>query len=280
MKHKTVLYLFFFVATVIIISSCQNRPKEVLNRKAMERLMYDVYIAEAIMENDYQNFDTPEKKEAYIREVFKKHRITQAEWDTSLSWYSDRIDTYLKMNDSVKARLQRTQREIDAQIGAQYAQNQQYNQQIFSISYIPTMFSFADDSRSGFRFRLDSAEISSRVPEADFNFSLNVVGVNQAQKPNLQSVLMLEYEDTTIYRFSQITENREYKIPVSKYILNDTLKSIDGFVKLQDPYRANREIQLFNIFLGNKKDTTQQDIAPAVRPDREQLLRADTITSQ
>lgn len=44
---------------VVSISSCQNRPKEVLNRKNMERLLYDVYVAEATMENDYQHFNTP-----------------------------------------------------------------------------------------------------------------------------------------------------------------------------------------------------------------------------
>ena len=38
------------------------------------------------METDYQNFDSPEKKEAYIHEVFKAHNVTQARWDTSL-WY-------------------------------------------------------------------------------------------------------------------------------------------------------------------------------------------------
>lgn len=245
--------------------------------------MYDVYIAEAIMENDYQNFDSPEKKEAYIREVFKKHRITQAEWDTSLSWYSDRIDTYLKMNDSVKARLQRTQREIDVRVGAQYAQDQQYNQRIYSLSYIPATFSFANETRSGFRFRLDSAEISSRIPESDFNFSFGVIGIGSSEMPNLKSLLALEYEDTTIYRYSQITENREYSFPASKYILNDTLQSVGGFVQLQDSLRVNRNIQLYTILLGNKKqipaDTARSEEAPEVRPGR-RVVMPDTITPQ
>ena len=100
MKFKLASYFFFFIVMGVLISSCQNRPKEVLNRKQMERVLYDVYVAEATIENDYQHFNTPEKKEAYINEVFKEHRITQAQWDTSLSWYSDRIDLYLKMNDS------------------------------------------------------------------------------------------------------------------------------------------------------------------------------------
>ncbi len=93
MNRKVVAYLLTSVLLGILFSFC-NRPKEVLNRKDMEKLMYDVYIAEAMIENDYQNFDTPEKKEALISEVFRKHKTTQAQWDTSLSWYSDKIEIY------------------------------------------------------------------------------------------------------------------------------------------------------------------------------------------
>ena len=67
MRDKTVSYLFFFLLLLLIVSSCQNRPKEVLKRKNMEQLMYDIYIAEATLENDYGNFNTPEKKEALIQ---------------------------------------------------------------------------------------------------------------------------------------------------------------------------------------------------------------------
>lgn len=235
----------------------------------MERLMYDVYVAEATIENDYHTFDTPEKKEAYIREVFKKHRITQAEWDTSLSWYSDRIEIYLKMNDSVKARLQRAQREIDALVAVQHSQSQ-YDPRIFSISYIPTLFSFANQStQSGFRFRLDSTEISTRLPEDNFEFNFSVIGLKQNQQSSLKSLLELEYKDTTIYRYSLITENRTYSLHASKYILDDTLKSVGGFVYLQDSLRNNRNIQLYNILLGNKKPPAVEEEQPEITHEME-----------
>ena len=82
----------------------------------MEQVMYEVYVAEATMENDYRNFDTSEKKEAYIDQVFKMNGVTQTQWDTSLSWYSDRIDLYLRMNDSVKSRLKLAQSTLDTEI--------------------------------------------------------------------------------------------------------------------------------------------------------------------
>ena len=87
-----------------------SKPNEVHSKKEMERIMYDIYIAEALIEDDYSSFNTPEKKEAIINEVFKRNKTNQARWDTSLSWYSDRVEIYLKMNDSVKARLQRQQK--------------------------------------------------------------------------------------------------------------------------------------------------------------------------
>ena len=80
--------------------------------------MFDVYVAEATMDADYQSFNTPEKKEAYINKIFAKHNTTQAVWDTSLSWYSDRIDLYLQINDSVKSRLKRKHASLDAEQSA------------------------------------------------------------------------------------------------------------------------------------------------------------------
>ena len=100
MKHKVFAYVFFITASAMLISFC-SRPKEVLSKKEMEKLLYDIYIAEALIENDYATFDTPEKKEAFIQQVFRKYGVTEAQWDTSLSWYADHIDIYLKINDSV-----------------------------------------------------------------------------------------------------------------------------------------------------------------------------------
>ena len=55
------VYPLLLLAASLLITSC-FRPKEVLSRKKMERLMYDVYIAEATIENDYQGLTRPRKK--------------------------------------------------------------------------------------------------------------------------------------------------------------------------------------------------------------------------
>ena len=246
--------MFLFVLLGGLAFSCQIRPKEVLNRKQMERLMYDVYIAEATIENDYQNFNTPEQKEAYINKVFKAHKTTQAQWDSSLSWYSDRIDIYLKMNDSVKARLQRTRQEIDAMVAQQ--NQRQIDPTLLPLSYLPPFYGFSmPDTKRGFRFRLDSIEISSKVTGDDFVFSFSAIGIPPQFSSSFTSLLTLVYSDTTIYRFQRITENKTYELSGSKYITGDTITQINGFVHLQDSSGVIPSIQLYNIFFRDKQST-------------------------
>ena len=55
-----------------MVFSCKNRPNEVMPRKKMENVMYDMYIAESIIDHNYQSFNNPEKKEALINKVFQK----------------------------------------------------------------------------------------------------------------------------------------------------------------------------------------------------------------
>jgi hypothetical protein len=254
------VYPLLLVAASLLITSC-NRPKEVLSRKKMERLMYDIYIAEATMEYDYPMFDTPEKKEAYIHQVFEQHNVTQARWDTSLSWYADRIDLYLRMNDSVKARLKRAQEGVDALITLESQQPTFHDPSLTSNSYIPPRYSFTSYGiRNGFRFRLDSAKIASTIPEDTFLFTFQVIGVPPAYPEPPKATLGLTYGDTTLYHSLRLTENRRYRIDASKQFDNDTIKEISGFVHLQNPTGTVPSILLHDIYLGNLRHGL--DLAP------------------
>ena len=277
-SRKSVAYLLLFILVGGLAHSCQNRPKEVLNRKQMERLMYDVYVAEATIESDYQNFNTPEQKEAYVNKIFQAHKTTQAQWDTSLSWYSDRIDLYLKMNDSVKARLQRSRQEITAMMEEQ---NQiEVDPTLLPPSYLPPFYRFSmPDTKRGFQFRLDFTETSSKVTGDDFVFSFSAIGIPPRFSPSLTSLLTLVYSDTTIYRFQRIIENKTYEFFGSKYIPGDTITQISGFVHLQDSSGVIPPIQLYNIFFGDKQSTLLEtdSLKAGVETSVEESLNVDSV---
>ncbi len=247
-------YLLLLLLSTILFS-CQNRPSEVLSRKKMENVMYDMYIAEAIIENDYHDYIEPEKKEALIDEVLKKHKISEARWDTSLSWYSDKIDVYLQINDSVKSRLQRKQKEIDREEMLLASQNEDF--EIKRPDYIPLYFRIASlGCERGFKFKLDSLQITERFADNDtLFFQFKLLGVHPTDTYSLQAMTIADYKDTTVYQSSRLFDNRLYTFPIVRYIDQDTISTVEGFVNLSGKL-PQVPIQLYQISLkGNDSNS-------------------------
>lgn len=284
MKRKHLSYFILFFSIVLLAESCQNRSDYVLKRKDMERLMYDVYIAEALIDQDYQTFDTPAKKEAFMNDVFAKHKVNSAIWDSSLVWYSDRIDIYLKMNDSVKARLQRELNVVNDEITTIYSKQKELDRRNSSPSYIPEIFTFDQfASSNGFSFRLDTNDIKNTIKEDNFDFSFQVIGLPLINKPDIKTVLILEYNDTTLYKSNIITENDKYSLSGSKYIPDDTLTVITGFIHYinKDSLYEKPNVILYNISLGNSKleiePTKNTEITDDKILRKQDLLMIDSI---
>ena len=146
---KLFKYLFLLMLAMMVLS-CHNRPSEVLPRKKID--------------HDYQNFTLPEKKEALINHVLEKHKISEARWDTSLSWYSDNIDQYLQINDSVKSRLQREQNVVQKLSMQNAAMLEEFN--IKPRDYIPRNYHIAGlGCDRGFKFMLDSTQLAERFED-------------------------------------------------------------------------------------------------------------------
>lgn len=240
--------LFLILATMVF--SCQNRPSEVLPRKKMERVMYDMYIAEAIIDNDYQLFNLPEEKEALIDQVLEKHKISEARWDTSLSWYSDNIDLYLQLNDSVKSRLQRDQIIAEQLNLQQIAQNKEY--EVKPPDYIPSSFYIASlGCDRGFKFKLDSTQLTEKFADNDtIYFRFTTLGVYPMDIYSLKAMLRIEYSDTIIYEGSKLEENKSYSFNVLKHIKKDSIVALDGFINLSGKFPPI-PIQLYKISLSN-----------------------------
>mgnify|MGYP007112284960 FL=1 len=76
-------------------------------------------------------------------------------------------------------------------------------------------------------------------------------------------MLILEYKDTTLYIPQQITQNKSYSTPVSRYIDGDTLTRISSFIHLKNTWRRLRYIQLYNIGLGKNDIPGPEPMPPA-----------------
>lgn len=269
-------YLILLILATIIVS-CQNRPSEVMPRKKMESVMYDMYIAESIIDHDYQKFNRPERKEALIKQVLKKHNISEARWDTSLSWYSDNIDQYLQINDSVKARLQREQK-----VAQQLSLRESSLRNEFKIkdpNYIPRNVHIAGiGCERGFKFMLDSTQLADKFAEKDtLFFSFKVIGVSPQKSYSLKSMLTIEYADTTIYQTSVIDENKPYSFHFTRHIEQDTIISLNGFVNLSGNL-PDIPLQIYQISLGDKNNTDSTSLIKEATSINEEMFDKPMMT--
>jgi len=127
------------------------------------------------------------------------------------------------------------------------------DESLYSDSYIPKYFfySMPGIQRTGFRFSMDSTKISEIITDDYSSMDFSVMGVRPSYVYKLSSLLSLVYDDTTIYLSERVTENKTYSFPIAKYVTEDTLKHIYGFINLENPTGINPNILLYNISLGD-----------------------------
>ena len=95
-----ILFLMF------LFFACSTRPSYILSERKMEKVLYDVYLAEAEINNNYYVFNSDStRKQELLNSVLKKHKITEAVLDTSLVWYSGHLDKYFRINENVRKRF-------------------------------------------------------------------------------------------------------------------------------------------------------------------------------
>lgn len=108
---------FIFIC-VLLVSACSNRPKEVLSMKEMANVLVELHTLDGVFATgEYRSLDTNEKNK-YYEAVLEKHRIDQAQFDSSLVWYSRDPKKFEKIYVRVVDRL--TAEENDVKTGKYY----------------------------------------------------------------------------------------------------------------------------------------------------------------
>ena len=100
--HRIQWFSIFLLASCL--TACQvKRPKVVISDAKMENVLYDYHIAKAMGEE--VPYTDSYKRVLYIESVFKKHGITQAEFDSSMVWFTRNPEVLTKIYEKVNARL-------------------------------------------------------------------------------------------------------------------------------------------------------------------------------
>ena len=90
---------FFCIA--MLLTSCNSTPDEVLPQEKMAQLLADIHIGESIVDAERTKFYSDSLKKTVKQSILVKHNVSQAQLDTSFSWYGHHIEEYIAVYDRV-----------------------------------------------------------------------------------------------------------------------------------------------------------------------------------
>lgn len=102
----------FVVLMACSLTSCKvKRPDTVLPDDKMEAVLYDYHIAKAMGEQ--VPYNESYKRILYVESVYKKHGITEAQFDTSMVWFARHPEALRDIYEKVNQRLKTEKEKID-----------------------------------------------------------------------------------------------------------------------------------------------------------------------
>ncbi len=103
---KRLLAIF---VTLLVVSACKVRiPGEVISKGKMTDLLYDYHLAQqmaTVMDGDLE-----QQRYTLIHKVFEKYGVTEAEFDSSMVWYSGHTKYLVEIYADIDERLKREKR--------------------------------------------------------------------------------------------------------------------------------------------------------------------------
>lgn len=96
-------YIAFLVLALLVLAGC--RPKGILRSGEMREILIDLHKTDAMLQVTGRTHSAAEIKTIYYAQVLEKHGITQAQFDSSLVWYTAHPQLFDKIYPKVMADL-------------------------------------------------------------------------------------------------------------------------------------------------------------------------------
>ena len=99
--------LLIFIGLVVLMGSCTIRPKGVLSKRKMQKVLYELHRTEGTIQAAGYGYNHDHETSMYYQNTLAKCGVTQAQFDSSLVWYTDHPllfnRVYPKVLDRLKA---------------------------------------------------------------------------------------------------------------------------------------------------------------------------------
>jgi hypothetical protein len=204
----------------------------------MEETLYDVYLAQALIQASTR-YTLPESKDSLLSGVLAKHEITQAQFDSSIVWYSTQGEVYFKINDRVSKRLKDLLNEVSMDESLDLKLRKKYD----GYTLPPSVLLGGRGCTSAFGFEVDSLKFG-QIDTVGFDFNFKTLGVTANTKAYVS--VRFEYKDTTITTKRELSQNTYYSFKKPQNVKHK-LRKISGYIYVDNPTKLIPPIYVYDL---------------------------------
>jgi hypothetical protein len=106
--------LLIVLGLALLLGSCTIRPEGILSKRKMQDVLYDLHRTEGMLHVVGYDYGHEHETSAYYQNTLAKHHVTQAQFDSSLVWYTDHPLLFNRVYPKVLDRLKKDQEMYEA----------------------------------------------------------------------------------------------------------------------------------------------------------------------
>lgn len=269
MKINAFSFLSLFLVCFVLIGCKPKRPKGILSEGKMEKVMVDYHLAQGMAEVSNEG-DMEATRYKYIQAVFKKHHITEAEFDSSLVYYFMNSEKFFEIYKNVSLKVQAQAEKFGVDARATHNQYSNLTDQGDTANIWtdhPNACIIPNKLQNIYQFALIAD--STYQPGDAFIWHFHTQYISPGSDRETYAVFALQYDNDSIVCITQnIRGNNNFDIKYTPTAPLDTvmLRKMNGFVYM--PTMQPNENNLMVLLLQDlsmirmhkeKKDTISAD---------------------
>lgn len=221
---------FFFILMLTVMACKVKRPDGVIAESQMEELLYDYHLARSMGENlpVSDNY----KKALYIQSVFQKYDVTQAEFDSSMVWYTRHTDILAKIYEKINDRLKEEQASINHMVAIRDKKSPVSQPgdsvELWFMEQVSCLTNAQDNNKISFVIPADvnSQDRDALVWKASFFYPSKA---GKAMPETYMAMQMIYRNDSVITSSRKITRSGEQEIRLQSDTLG-ALREVRGYI--------------------------------------------------
>ena len=235
------LLIIFLLLTFLLYACSPSLPKGILGEKKMTDVLVDYHLAQGMAEAQGENQDVARYK--YIQAVFRKHHITEAEFDSSMVYYSGRAEVFTQIYKNVVTRVQAQAERMGIEAEAGHDQFASVSSEGDTANiWLGKDFACIVPNKVQSIYTFQQKADSTFRPGDSFIWRFQSQFIARSMRNEAVAQLVFYYETDTVASVTELIRNspkNELRFAPGKELDTISLQSIAGFIYL--PVEANAD---------------------------------------